>query len=138
MTIASNRVVISYEGQPPTCYGCNGTGRQYQDFPSRKKVKPMPYTTPTTSRADMVIQGTSNIVPKWSSTSEDNKDTVQADEQTENTIWTQTAHVTLLKIREPYAKYRRPRPSHNTSRIESDISEEGTERQQNTNTGTTR
>lgn len=63
MTTASNIVLISYEGQLPSCYGCNGTG-QYQDCPSRKKVKPFPYTMPTTSWADIVIQETSNIVPK--------------------------------------------------------------------------
>jgi hypothetical protein len=39
MTIANNRVLISYEGHPPTCYGCNGTGYQYQECPRRKQMK---------------------------------------------------------------------------------------------------
>jgi len=67
MTTASNIVLISYEEQLPSCYRCNGTG-QYQDCPSRKKVKPILYTMPTTSWADIVIQGTSDIVPKLSRT----------------------------------------------------------------------
>jgi hypothetical protein len=36
MTIANNGVLISYEGQPPNCYGCNGTGHQYQECLRRK------------------------------------------------------------------------------------------------------
>jgi hypothetical protein len=36
MTIASQKVIISYEGQPATCYGCNNTGHQIQDCPTRK------------------------------------------------------------------------------------------------------
>jgi len=33
MSIDGNRVLISYEGEPPTCYGCNGVGHQYQNCP---------------------------------------------------------------------------------------------------------
>ena len=29
------RTLISYEGQPTTCYGCNGTGHLYQDCTRR-------------------------------------------------------------------------------------------------------
>jgi hypothetical protein len=36
MTIASHKVLISYEGQPATCYGCNNTGHQFQDCPTRR------------------------------------------------------------------------------------------------------
>jgi len=43
MTIRSNKILISYEGQPPTCYGCKGTGHQYQNSPSYKQVKPIPH-----------------------------------------------------------------------------------------------
>jgi len=30
ITIAGHRVLVSYEGQPMTCYGCNGTRHLYQ------------------------------------------------------------------------------------------------------------
>jgi hypothetical protein len=33
--IASNRVLITYEGQPITCYGCNATDHVYQMCPKR-------------------------------------------------------------------------------------------------------
>jgi len=33
MTIAGNRVLVSYEGQPMTCYGCGDTGYLYQFCP---------------------------------------------------------------------------------------------------------
>ena len=29
MTIAGHRATISYEGQPPTCFGCSGADHQY-------------------------------------------------------------------------------------------------------------
>jgi hypothetical protein len=60
MTIANNRVLITYEGQPPTCYGCNGTGHQYQECPRRKQMK-LHQTKPSTpSWADIVLQGTTS------------------------------------------------------------------------------
>jgi len=34
-TIASHRVLLSYEGQPMTCYGCNATDHVYQICPKR-------------------------------------------------------------------------------------------------------
>jgi hypothetical protein len=30
ITMTENRVLVSYEGQPMTCHGCNGTGHLYQ------------------------------------------------------------------------------------------------------------
>jgi hypothetical protein len=59
MTIANNRVLITYEGQPPTCYGCNGTGHQYQECPRRKQMKLQQTKTSTPTWADIVLQGTS-------------------------------------------------------------------------------
>jgi hypothetical protein len=34
-TITSHRVLIAYEGQPMTCYGCNATDHVYQICPKR-------------------------------------------------------------------------------------------------------
>jgi hypothetical protein len=39
MKLANNRVLISYEGQPQTCYGCNTVGHRIQECPMRKKNK---------------------------------------------------------------------------------------------------
>jgi hypothetical protein len=47
ISIAGNRDLISYEGQPSTCYGCNETCHQYQDSPSGKPIAP-PDNTPST------------------------------------------------------------------------------------------
>jgi hypothetical protein len=33
MTIAGNRVLVSHEGQPMTCYGCGDTGNLYPSYP---------------------------------------------------------------------------------------------------------
>jgi hypothetical protein len=37
VTVVGNRVLVSYEGQPITCYDCNDTGHLYQAFPLRRK-----------------------------------------------------------------------------------------------------
>jgi hypothetical protein len=39
VVIASNRVLISYDGQPITCYGCNATDHVYQMCPKRTESK---------------------------------------------------------------------------------------------------
>jgi hypothetical protein len=39
MIIVGHRILISYEGQPITCYGCNEPGHQQQDCPNRKKTE---------------------------------------------------------------------------------------------------
>jgi len=38
MLIVGHRVLISYEGQPTTCYGCNEAGHQFNKCPDRKTV----------------------------------------------------------------------------------------------------
>jgi hypothetical protein len=37
MIIAATRVLVTYEGQPPTCYGCSEQGHQLQECPRRKQ-----------------------------------------------------------------------------------------------------
>jgi hypothetical protein len=36
MITAGHRVLVSYDGQPSTCYACNESGHQYQDCPETK------------------------------------------------------------------------------------------------------
>jgi len=40
LTIASNDALISYDGQPPTCFHCNEPGHQQVDCPRRKRLEP--------------------------------------------------------------------------------------------------
>jgi hypothetical protein len=35
LIIANNKVLLSYEGQPMTCYGCSNTGHLYNECPAR-------------------------------------------------------------------------------------------------------
>ena len=64
MSIAGNRVLISYEEQPSTCYGCNETSHHYQDCPSRRRAAP-PNNIPSTSTwADIFSQPTMNTCPE--------------------------------------------------------------------------
>jgi len=47
MIMAGHRVLVSYEGQPSTCYACNESGHQYQNCPNRKRiVHPKTYHVP--------------------------------------------------------------------------------------------
>ena len=38
LTVAGQRVLLSYEGQPTTCYGCGEPGYMYQGCPARHKL----------------------------------------------------------------------------------------------------
>jgi len=57
MVIAGTRVLISYEGQPLTCYGGNGAGHQYSECPQKTKME---HSTPSNvnSWVQKVTQGT--------------------------------------------------------------------------------
>ena len=41
MSIAGNDVLITYDGQPPTCSRCNETGHRQLDCPRRKRLGPI-------------------------------------------------------------------------------------------------
>jgi hypothetical protein len=57
MKISGNRVLVSYEGQPSTCYGCGEAVHLYLVCPRRRKVAPAESTEPTTSWADIAARG---------------------------------------------------------------------------------
>jgi hypothetical protein len=48
LTIADHRVLISYDGQPTTCYGCGDQDHMYQGCPKRYQRRIRTETTSTT------------------------------------------------------------------------------------------
>jgi hypothetical protein len=58
MTIAGNRVLMSYEGQPMTRYGYGETGHPYQVCPKRRRVGVAASKEPIASWADIAASGT--------------------------------------------------------------------------------
>jgi hypothetical protein len=38
LTVDGQQVLLSYDGQPPTCYGCGESGHIYQGCPTRRKM----------------------------------------------------------------------------------------------------
>jgi len=58
MSIAGNDAIISYDGQPPTCYRCNETGHQQLECPRRKRLGLNSTTQPTPTWADIVSNKT--------------------------------------------------------------------------------
>jgi hypothetical protein len=57
ITMAGNRVLVSYEEQPITCYGCNGTGHLYHECPRRRRTKRKATNEHDTSWADIAANG---------------------------------------------------------------------------------
>jgi hypothetical protein len=56
--IVGQRVLITYEGQPTTCYGCNEAGHQYGACPHRKTATPPPQqSSQNDSWAQVVAKG---------------------------------------------------------------------------------
>jgi hypothetical protein len=54
MSIAGNDVLLSYDGQPQTCYRCDETGHQRQDCPRCKRLGPPRNMQPIHTWADVV------------------------------------------------------------------------------------
>ena len=52
ITMVGNRVLVSYEGQPMTCYGCNGTGHLYHACLMRRRTEEKAPTAHATSWAN--------------------------------------------------------------------------------------
>jgi hypothetical protein len=48
LTIMGHRVLVSYDGQPSTCYGCGDTGHIYQTCLRRRKMREVMDETTTT------------------------------------------------------------------------------------------
>jgi hypothetical protein len=57
MSIAGHKVLISYDGQPATCYGSNNKGHLFQDCPARKNRTNRPINPTTTTWTEIVQHG---------------------------------------------------------------------------------
>ena len=57
-TIAGHRALVSYEGQPMTCYRCHETGHFHQACPMRRKAGKVGHNAAATSWADITARGT--------------------------------------------------------------------------------
>jgi hypothetical protein len=58
ITVAGYKTLISYEGQPNICYGCNEIGHLYQVCPHRRRARAEDIRANRTSWADMAGKGT--------------------------------------------------------------------------------
>jgi len=57
ITIAGHRALVSYEGQPMTCYRCHETGHFHQACPMRQRAGEIGHTATATTWADIAAQG---------------------------------------------------------------------------------
>ena len=57
ISMADNRVLVSHDIQPMTCYGCTDTGHLYQACSLRRRVQEAAPTSFPTSWADMAARG---------------------------------------------------------------------------------
>jgi hypothetical protein len=62
INIAGTKVIISYKGQPPTCFGCNEVDHLYIDCPRRKSRDVQRPQGTQLSWADIVVQETPNFL----------------------------------------------------------------------------
>jgi hypothetical protein len=103
MIMAGHRVLITYEGQPLMCYGCNEIGHQYQACPHRRREVHTTACSPTTSWADIVSGNKTSQKPEGGKqTPFDSSSTPMASQHstsqqsTHEVGWNQTMEATAL------------------------------------------
>jgi len=81
LTIAGHRVLLSYEGQPLTCYGCEEIGHMYQICPKKQRrgKKMSKDLTPTYANI------AANNTPKGGEPQQDKAEQISATEQVSTT-----------------------------------------------------
>jgi hypothetical protein len=68
LVVAGYRTLISYEGQPTTCYGCNELSHLYMACPHRQRARVEDRLAPTTTWAAVAAKGTDRPLPPTSAT----------------------------------------------------------------------
>ena len=63
MVVAGHRTLISYEGQPTICYGCNEPGHLYTACPHRRRAQAENRQTPTRSWVEVAAKGPTQFPP---------------------------------------------------------------------------
>jgi hypothetical protein len=94
ITVAGKRVLVSYDGQPMTCYGCNDMGHLYQAYQLRRRVQETRPTTTTSSWADIAAWG----VAQPFQVCEDKEDRVPHTEQPGHTATASEEQDELLSL----------------------------------------
>jgi len=61
ISIAANDALISYDGQPSTCYRCNETGNQQIECPRRKRLD-LPFIDRLHSTMAYIVSNTAQAV----------------------------------------------------------------------------
>jgi hypothetical protein len=88
MTIADQRVLITYDGQPLTCYGCSETGHQYRECPYRRTAPPPQKTPQTDTWVQILANGSQTNRQKWESTRIETREKTHLTTQTPQTTTT--------------------------------------------------
>ena len=60
ISVAGHRVLVSYDGQPMTCYDCNDMGHLYQACSMQRRLQETAPISTHTSWADIEVKGTGN------------------------------------------------------------------------------
>ena len=91
LTVAGYRVLISYDGQPVTCYGCGKTEHIFQDCPTRQAMNRARTTSRPASYANVLANTTRNA----ETNRQDNSETeIQSKTKTQNNYSREVQHAT--------------------------------------------
>jgi hypothetical protein len=85
LVVAGYRTLISYEGQPITCYGCNESGHMYTTCPNRRRVRVEDRLEHVKTWAAVAAKGPSIYFPTTSATETEVTDVECMDTETMKT-----------------------------------------------------
>jgi hypothetical protein len=110
MTNMGTRIMVSYEGQPMTCYGCSSPGHQYSDCPLRKNHANKESNIQRRTWA-AIVQGSTSAQdvgnpPHPVHVTQHDTDLPMADDMTPHHMWVKKNREAELEIWVPYQAMR--------------------------------